>query len=206
MSAALLSACNGENQNTDKTMEVLEKNIALLEKENEMLTQTIEGLEQQLEQQPKLELESEQQTAPTLNATSEDTYTFKVLVQVGQSGYQIEQRVIEKDEKEDKYKQGIELFAPQIPVKSVTLKSDDVIIINFDPDYVYGEHMTSTGQYAMYMDALEYGMFANFPEIKGYYLYADGKPTAIAESSEFVDMIENVRPDYENFYFEFDGE
>lgn len=206
MSAALLSACNGENQNTDKTMEVLEKNIALLEKENEMLTQTIEGLEQQLEQQPKLELESEQQTAPTLNATSEDTYTFKVLVQVGQSGYQIEQRVIEKDEKEDKYKQGIELFAPQIPVKSVTLKSDDVIIINFDPDYVYGEHMTSTGQFAMYMDALEYGMFANFPEIKGYYLYADGKPTAIAESSEFVDMIENVRPDYENFYFEFDGE
>ena len=197
MSVALLTACNDESQKTDK--------IALLESENETLTKKVEGLEQQLIQSSEVAAELEP-TNTTLNAASEDTYTFKVLVQVGQSDYQVEQRVIEKDVKEDKYKQGIELFAPQIPVKNITYKSDDVIIINFDPNYVYSENMTSTGHLAMYMDALEYGMFVNFPEIKGYYLYADGKPTAIAESSEFVDMIENVQPDYENFYFEFDGE
>ena len=81
----------------------------------------------------------------------------------------------------------------EIIVKDVEIK-DDVASINFDKKSL--DVVTSSAQYGVVMDYINYAMVKNFPEIKGYYLLADQKPTAIGESVVLDEMFANTLSDH----------
>lgn len=179
----VLAAC-GVNK---KDAAALEKKMELLVEENKQATEKISMLEKQIE-----ELESQLAQAEG-NGMKEGTIPIRLLKPDAQFlNYEIVQEEISTGKLEDEIQQALAIAVSNVPVRSVKDHSDGTVTIDFDRAYVSGPHLTSSAQVGVFLDQLKYVMNANFPQIKSYYLRADGEPTSFGETIVFTDAISNV--------------
>jgi len=200
LATALLAGCGSDEVNED-TAKIQEENTQL-KQENEEMNARLAELEQQL-----AELTDTTATPPADTDATGKTYTIKTIESNSDlTAYNVKEITVQETADKNVYEQVLAEILPEMPVNDVTVNDDQTVTIDFSKDHLVGPHITSSAQAAVFMDKLSYLFAENFPEVKGYYLYSDGKPAIIGEMSEFTDMIPNDQTEPVTDYLQVEGE
>lgn len=100
------------------------------------------------------------------------------------------------------YELAFEQMFPSLTFNDVIIHDNDSITIDFHENSTGSPNMTATGQVATFFDKLEFFLYYNFPDLKAYYLYSNGKPTGIGESDVYTEAQPNDGVDFATLYLD----
>jgi len=116
--------------------------------------------------------------------------------------YNMNEGQYDTNSKKSKYEQVIEKAVPDAKINKVTENDDGTITIDFDPEYLQSENLSTSAQLNVFMDKIRYAIKENFPDLKGYYFNANGKPATLNNYGEVKDVVPNDF-DTNNLYLPF---
>lgn len=149
-------------------------------------------------------MQNDETKNPTMQQESstqkENQGTFRYIESdEGLTGYSMKEYEYDPKSSKTKYEQVFERVIPDAKINGITENKDKTITIDFDPTYLSSENLTSSAQLNVFMDKIRYAMKENFPDVKGYYFNANGKPASFSNYGEVKDVVPNDF-DYNNLY------
>lgn len=131
---------------------------------------------------------------------------YQALVMGGEGDYQVEQMMLPKQpmEEENAFELAFQQLFPQLTFNEVIIHDNDTITIDLNENSTGSPNLTASGQVGPFFDKLKFFLYYNFPDLKAYYLYSNGEPTSIGDSSVYTEAQPNDGVDFENLYFDLD--
>lgn len=208
----LLAGC-GEDESS-KELEAIKQQYTSLETKYEKLSTNYQKLQEQYEQTMadqdiSEEQETKQNKAEWLKehfvqiAPSTSQGPYQVIIEEN-SRYKVEQMSLSKQPNEENnvYELAFQQLFPQLTFNEVIINDNQTITIDFNENSTDAPNLTASGQISPFFDTLKFFLYYNFPDLKAYYLYSNGKPTSIGDSPIYTEAQPNNGPNFENLYFD----
>ena len=114
--------------------------------------------------------------------------------------YEVKHMMLTKqpNEEDNVFEIAFQQLFPQLTFNEIIIHDNQTITIDFNENSTGSPHLTTTTQVSMFFDELKFFLYYNFPDLKAYYIYSNGEPTSIGETSVFTEAQPNNGVDFEN--------
>lgn len=169
----LLAGCGADNEE-----------VSTLKEQNEQLQSTVNAMQQQLED---LQAQLEQMANASNEQPEVESIELKTLVSDGNE-YKLDTVTVVPEGEENVYEAMLRAIFPQLQFNKVTENEDATITIDVHENSTGSPNMTASAQVSIFLETLQYTLYENFPQLKGYYITSNDASTYLGDAGPFDDV------------------